>query len=121
MKAPTGTFSRTEVDGLARMHRAVDLMRQAYPEMPAQMMSMFLLVALAPGISMRDLMVRAGIGKSAVSRNIATLADTGYRLGTEPLRLVDAYEDPQDRRNKLVTLTTRGERLARQIIEAINR
>lgn len=63
---------------------------------------------------MKDLQSRVGLAKSSVSRNVAALSHQ-HRLGKPGHGLVEAYEDPEDRRNKLVRLTPKGKSLAAQV------
>ena len=51
-----------------------------------------------------------------MSRNVATLSAIN-RHREKGHELVESFEDPTDRRNKLVKLTHKGERLAKRIHE----
>jgi DNA-binding MarR family transcriptional regulator len=63
-----------------------------------------------PGLSGRDLVVRMGISKQAVSQLVETLVTTGY---------VDRRPAPDDRRRTLLHLTSRGGRAARIIDDTV--
>lgn len=59
-----------------------------------------------------------GISKSSVSRNVAALSQL-HRLGRPGHNLVEAYEDPEDRRNKRVRLTSKGRAVALRLAELV--
>jgi len=90
----------------------LEVFRQLDPEIQAQTMVVYLLVAeMDPDpISMTDLGRRSGLAQSSVSRNVASLG-AWSRHRRPGLRLVSAEEDIMDRRRKLVSLTASGRRL----------
>lgn len=91
---------------------ALALFRDLDPLVPAQTIQCFLLIASAQGqdIHMRDLQDQMGMVSSSVSRNVAALSQH-HRLGKPGLDLVEAYEDPADRRYKRVRLKPKGRQL----------
>lgn len=95
------------------------MFRDLDPEIQAQTVLTYLLVAAAPDKeppSMKELERRLGISSSSVSRNVAALSEM-HRLGKPGHDLVEAYEDPMDRRNKLVRLTPKGRTLALRLAD----
>lgn len=60
---------------------------------------------------MRDLQTRHGVASSSASRNVALLSKLD-RHGQPGHDLVEIYENPGDRRYKLVRLTSRGRTFA---------
>ena len=87
------------------------------PEMLVQTMRTFLNVAMASeSISMQKLVRNLNMPQSTLSRNVATLSAIN-RHREKGHELVESFEDPTDRRNKLVKLTHKGERLADRIHE----
>lgn len=86
-------------------------------EMLVQTMRTFLNVAMAnEPISMQKLVINLNMPQSTLSRNVATLSAIN-RHREKGHELVESFEDPTDRRNKLVKLTYKGERLAARIHE----
>jgi DNA-binding MarR family transcriptional regulator len=75
------------------------------------------------GIPMKDLQDALGIKPSSMSRNIGRLGNTGYRngKGTEVpgLGLIDTWENPEDRRTKLVRLSGGGKALIRRVLDKV--
>jgi DNA-binding MarR family transcriptional regulator len=59
---------------------------------------------------MGDLAQRLGIAQSSASRNIAALS-RWHSFGKDGHDLVEAREDPRERRRKIVSLTPRGRHL----------
>jgi DNA-binding MarR family transcriptional regulator len=81
--------------------------------MEVQALLTLLLIAEHGEIAMAELQQHLGLGSSAMSRNIGKLGVTGYRNGSnqkeaEGLGLVEAWENPLDRRVKLARLTPKG-------------
>jgi DNA-binding MarR family transcriptional regulator len=104
------------VKSLRTLATAVEAFRALDAEMQSQQIVTFLMVAAAGNdhISMRQLADHLGIASSSVSRNVAALSEH-HRLGHPGHNLVEAYEDPADRRNKRVRLTAKGRTLAARL------
>lgn len=88
------------------------------PEMPIQMVVVFLRLALKGEASMQDLMDAAGISQASISRNVSALSKT-HRRGKPGHNLVIAFEDPMERRRKLVRLSTKGKKLADKVSDLV--
>src|SRR4051812_48761823 len=100
-------MSQANRKGLGRLQEAIEVLRKLDPEMPAQTAVTFLIVAQEPGIGMAELAERLGIAQSSTSRNVAYLSR--WRAYEKPgHNLVEASENPQDRRAKVVDLTPKG-------------
>ena len=97
---------------MLRLIDSVEILRSLDPEMQAQTMLIFLLIANRDPdpISMTDLARQSGVAQSSVSRNVASLGSIN-RHKMPGLQLVDSYEDPKDLRKKLVKLTPSGRRI----------
>jgi len=83
------------------------LLRSLDAEIQAQVISILILVADKPGMSMREIAEALSIDISSVTRGV-------YRLGKHPREssgygLVVAEVDPSDTRRKPVRLTKKGE------------
>lgn len=90
-------------------------------EMLVQTMRTFLNVAMAnKSISMQKLILDLKMPQSTLSRNVATLSAIN-RHREKGHELVESFEDPADRRNKLVKLTHKGERLAERIYDKMSK
>lgn len=85
------------------------------PRFEWQTLQIFLTICLHGGeMPQQELEKQTGWAQSAVSRNIAKLGN-GLTVGEQGARLVEAYEDPEWRRRKLVRLTTLGRRVAERL------
>jgi len=103
-----------------KLLKVIELFRNHYPEMQAQCMSLFLEIAKAhpKDIPMSELAELVGISQASCSRNVALLSSyTRYR--TKGPDLVKAFENPFERRSKLVKLTPRGVTLFNNLKEVI--
>ena len=70
-------------------------------------------------IKMAEIAEELGLSQSTVSRNVAYLGDWN-RHKTKGHQLVEAFEDPMERRRKLVRLTAKGKRFVNELTETIN-
>ena len=97
---------------MKKLRVSLEVFRQLDPEMQAQTMVTFLLVAESDPepIPMSKLGELSGLAQSSVSRNIASLG-AWSRHNRPGLKLVESKEDLFDRRRKLVSLTSSGRRL----------
>lgn len=97
-------------DEIATVIRVLEAFRRYDPDMPIQYALSFLTIAQHEGLSMGDLAQRLAIAQSSASRNIAALS-RWHSFGKAGHDLVEAQEDPRERRRKIVSLTPRGHRL----------
>lgn len=96
------TISLEESIRLLRGIAAID------PEMPLQQAHCLLLIAQAEeGTSLTDLANKAGVQLATASRYIGHLGKLNRKR--EPgLELVEAFEDPMERRKKIIRLSPKG-------------
>lgn len=104
---------------LRRMTSALGVFREKKSDASLATLQVFLVVAENPGISSRDIMARAGVTQSAVSRHMSILGEQSW-TGGEGMGLITSREDPQDRRVKVSSLTPKGIRFAERIIAALD-
>lgn len=77
-------------------------------EMPLQQLHCLLVIAQSEdGLSLTDLAKKVGIGLATASRYVAALGKQN-RHREEGLLLVEAFEDPMERRKKIIRLTKKG-------------
>lgn len=100
--------------GLLKVFEIINVLRDARPEMPMQMASVFVAIATQPGLYQRDLPGMVGISQSSVSRNVTALSDR-TRHGAKGLGLVTRRHDPDDFRGYELHLTKRGRDLAERL------
>ena len=100
--------------------RLVERFRMVDAEIQAQSMAVLLKVAKHPvPIKMAEIAEELGLSQSTVSRNVAYLGDWN-RHKTKGHQMVEAFEDPMERRRKLVRLTAKGKRFITELTETIN-
>jgi DNA-binding MarR family transcriptional regulator len=97
----------------------LEAFRRLDPDLPIQYALSFLTIAENEGLSMRDLSERLGIAQSSASRNVAALSEW-HSFGKPGHDLVEAREDPRERRRKIITLTRKGEALIRELRVIVN-
>lgn len=112
---PTGW----QPDALDPLVRVLEAFRVLDPDLPIQYALSFLTVARNEGMSIRDLSERLGIAQSSSSRNVAALSKW-HSFGKAGLDLVQAVEDPRERRRKILTLTPAGQALADRLAELLH-
>lgn len=119
---------RAKLEGAAavtKLLRTLEHFRKIDPEMPLQQIMLLLGAAEAearPGAhdaaSVQDLCTKLDLAQSTASRNLAVLSGKDMRF-QERTALLSAYENPMNRRQKLVALTPEGIKLMRQIISTM--
>lgn len=100
---------------LSRCLAQIELFRALNAEFPSQQIATFFIVALNPGITLEKLGQELGMAQSSTSRNVAALSD--FFLSAQGDRrpgygLLEKRENPQNTKEKIVQLTSKGERLA---------
>ncbi|WP_052348010.1 MarR family winged helix-turn-helix transcriptional regulator [Imhoffiella purpurea] len=103
---------------LHRYYRMIEEFRTIDPDMPVQQIATFLFVATREGSSVKAISAGTGQVSSSTSRNIAALSKY-HRLNKPGLDLIEAREDPADRRYKTVHLTPKGHMFAENLIYKI--
>ncbi len=99
---------------MLNLHKALRLVQTQDERMQVQTILVLLTVAEFGPISMSQLKDTAGLSQSSVSRNCAALGKI-HRKGRPGLGLITATEDPMDRKQKVVKLTTKGENFMAQL------
>lgn len=113
------SINRTDKHGMFSAFQLIETFRELHPEMPMQMASTFLIIAMRPGISQRDLMKFSTISQQSISRNVAALSAIN-RHGEPGLDLVAQRRDPRDARITVLSLTASGKQLIERVLSAVN-
>ncbi|WP_188259836.1 MarR family winged helix-turn-helix transcriptional regulator [Azospirillum tabaci] len=94
-------------DEVTTVVHVLEAFRKLDPDLPIQYALSFMTIAQNEGMSIGELAERLGIAQSSASRNVAALS-RWHSFGKAGLDLVQAQEDPRERRRKIVTLTDTG-------------
>jgi DNA-binding MarR family transcriptional regulator len=97
-------------DALGLLHNFTE-----YADMPMSQAYSLLLIARYEGLSLKDLAHRANVGMASASRYVAMFGSQGYR-GEKGLGLVEALEDPMERRKKIIKLTPKGKTVVNKLL-----
>lgn len=90
------------------------------PEMPLQQLHCLLVIAQSEeGMSLTDISHKVGIGLATASRYVAALGKQN-RHREEGLLLVESFEDPMERRKKIIRLTAKGKAAINKLIGELN-
>lgn len=115
---PNTIEKRSSVATMQTFCKAIDLFRMIHDEFPPQLMQLLLTVAMNPNATMTTIGEKSNLTLSQVSRHVERL---GHRWGREAGHdLVETVENPDDRRQKLVKLTHKGEKFVQTLIGLIN-
>ena len=96
--------------------RFVSVIRRVDTEMPLQQIHCLLLIAKEEdGLSLSDLAKKAEIGVATASRYVAALGKIN-RHKEEGFNLIEAFEDPMERRRKIIRLTPKGRAIVRRLL-----
>ena len=101
-----------------RLMAVIEIARAEDPVMPIQMLQTLLAVARQPGITMQELGEILGTSQASCSRNVAALGKW-HKFGEPGLDLVDAIEDPVERRRKIIFLTPKGRVRVQEVLSAM--
>ncbi|OUE44484.1 hypothetical protein BZY95_06355 [Billgrantia desiderata SP1] len=101
-----------------RLARCIAEIRELHPEIQAQSIHLLLEVAIQPDITMGELIRKTHLSQASCSRNVSLLSDMD-RHDRPGLGLVEAREDPAERRRKIVRLTPKGRELIAQLADII--
>jgi DNA-binding MarR family transcriptional regulator len=108
--------------GMARLRTFIELLehfRALDRELPIQYAVSFLHIAMKDGaISITDLEKLVHLSQSATSRNVQALSKT-FKAGVPGHNLVEARENIDDRREKLLRLTPRGKQLLGALLRTL--
>jgi DNA-binding MarR family transcriptional regulator len=93
--------------------KIIEEMRKFDTQIEAQAIAVFLFVAVhggRDGVAMQTISEELDISQSSVSRNAYKLGDVNRhkKIG---VGLLETFEDPMERRRKLVRLTAKGKRV----------
>lgn len=101
---------------LQDIQRLLEMISAIQPEMPLQQARcLFIVAGSEEGMSLSDIAKKAGIGLATASRYIGALGKTNRRR-EEGLQLIESFEDPMERRKKIIRLTPKGRAAVRRII-----
>ena len=99
--------------------KVIERFRELDAEMQAQSIAVLLKVAKHPvPIKMGEIAAELGLSQSTVSRNVAYLGDWN-RHKKDGFKLLEAFEDPMERRRKLVRLTPKGARFIKSLSDIL--
>lgn len=105
---------------LSQLLTVIERFREMDTEMQTQTVAVFLCVAKSPmPVRMSVIADETGLAQSSISRNVALLSQWS-RHQVKGQGLLEAYEDPTERRRKLVRLTKKGEKFAKSIADMCN-
>jgi len=99
--------------------KIIEEMRKFDTQIEAQAIAVFLFVAVhggKEGVAMQTISDDLDMAQSSVSRNCYKLADVNRHKKTG-IGLVQTFEDPMERRRKLVSLTSKGKRVYNTLLE----
>lgn len=101
---------------LSEAIRLIAEARRLESEMPLpQLHCLLILGEEEEGMSLTEVAKRAGIQLATASRYVSALGKVN-RHREEGLKLIESFEDPMERRKKIIRLTTRGKKLIHKML-----
>ena len=100
-------WERKQMTG-GNLLKIIQEIRKFDPQIESQAIAIFFLVGLEAGkdgISMQDIANKLDLAQSSVSRNVFKLS---FNNKNRNIGLVESFEDPKERRRKLVILSPKG-------------
>lgn len=107
---------RNKVSRLEEVFRKIS---EVDAEMPLGQIKFFLAVAKNEGSSLRDITAQCGLLMGTASRYMANLMFIPKYRQNAGVSLIHAYDNPVDRRQKVIVLTPAGKKLVEGLIEGI--
>tara|TARA_R100000234_G_C4986673_1_gene173605 strand:+ start:966 stop:1325 length:360 start_codon:yes stop_codon:yes gene_type:complete len=110
-------FRKTTDLEMEKLLKAMELFRSYDPEIPAQVISVFLYIASHDDVSkvqIQDKEVGLNMPSASASRNTDWLSHK-HRLGKRGLNWVIKYRDPTDLRKQIMKLSPQGVLLVKQL------
>jgi DNA-binding MarR family transcriptional regulator len=115
----TTTVGRLDVEQLDRLSAGCEYLQSVDRDMTAATLRVLLTIAANPGISSTKLTEKVGLPSSTISQTVSRLGK--YGMGDKAgLGLVVSEENPQDRRIRLFTLSSKGEKVLEKYLDLIN-
>lgn len=110
-------FTKGQRIELSRIASLISAIRKVDAEMPLGQVMFFIAVAQNEGKSLKEIAERCELLIPSASRYLASLMFiSGYRPNAG-VSLVTAYDNPIDRRQKIISLTPEGRKLVEGLIE----
>ena len=103
---------------LSRLQKVTDILRHFDNELPAQLISILFYIASHNGCRTAEMPKALNLAQSSISRCTDWLSDY-HRLGKPGMGLIKKVVDPNDRRERRVYLTWKGECLMETIKEIL--
>lgn len=95
---------------------AFSSLRDLDPDMTIPQALSLLLIAKHEGLSLKELAQHTGVGMASASRYVAAFGRP-RKTGAKGFGLVNAEEDPDERRKKVITLTPKGRSFVNRITQ----
>lgn len=115
------SYGRKEIEMPLQDHlKFIQGVSSLEPEMPLQQLHCLLVIAQSEeGLSLTDIAQKVGIGLATASRYIAALGKQN-RHREEGLLLIESFEDPMERRKKVIRLTKKGKITVEKLVGDLN-
>ncbi len=119
--ADTAVNPKESEHSMQKLFKTLEYLRDktGNPDLLVVAVQMLLEVSLRDETPMGDLESAVGVSQATVSRNVAKLG-VGMTFKEKGAGLVEAYEDPKYRRQKLVRLTPKSRRLVDELYILMN-
>lgn len=102
-----------------RVFGVLSHLREIESDMPIQQVVVLAWVALNEGKTQKQLRDSLDMASSTSSRNLAALSKV-HRLGKPGLGMIDWVDSPEDRRQKLLYLSSKGRKFVTEVLKILN-
>jgi len=94
-----------------------DVERELGSSLPVSFLTLLLSIPLDKPIAVTQLRQQSSLGESGVSRALSMMAQHRTDKGRKVPKFLVMYDDPMDRRHRLVELNDNGRRFVQSIVE----
>ena len=96
-----------------------DVERELGSSLPVSFLTLLLSIPLDKPIAVTQLRQQSSLGESGVSRALSMMAQHRTDKGRKVPKFLTMYDDPMDRRHRLVELTDNGRRFVQSLVDRI--
>jgi DNA-binding MarR family transcriptional regulator len=118
---PKPVLHKEDAASIGTLLNVLDAFREIDKDMPLQQVVLFLSAAKEDGMSLQEICQKYDLAQSTASRNLALLAGIDPKRPDRNQPLVRAFENPMNRRTKIIEPTPEGRQLLNKVLRLLRK